>query len=51
MKDLGGLVGHEHRDLVDQCLEIARCRIPVTQLGDLVLDQRVSDDDQVGEHV
>ena len=37
----GGLIGHQHRDLVDELLEDLRRRAPVAQEGKLVLYQRV----------
>src|SRR4051794_3730235 len=40
----GGLVGHEHRDLVDQLLEDLRRRFTVAQDAQLVLNERVRHD-------
>src|ERR1041385_3341197 len=45
----GGLIGHQHRDLRDQLLEILDRRGLVPEDGELVLDQRVLEDGEVGE--
>ena len=41
------LVGHEHRDLIDQLLELLLLRVDVPQKGHLVLQERVVDHRQV----
>src|SRR5207247_1561409 len=43
------LVGHEHRDLVHELLEVARPRVPVTQDRELVLDQGMIEHGEAGE--
>ena len=44
---LGGLVGHEHRDLVHQLLEVAGAGGAVAQDRELVLDEGVGDESDV----
>jgi hypothetical protein len=44
-----GLVGHEHRDLVDEFLENLRRRAAVAENRDLVLDERMADEGQSGK--
>ena len=46
---LGDLVGHQHRDLADQLLEVAGAGVPIAQDRELVEDQRVGENGQVGE--
>ena len=45
----GGLVGHEHRNLVDELLENLRRRAAVAENCDLVLNERVADEGQSGK--
>jgi hypothetical protein len=44
---LRGLVGEEERELVDELAEDLRRRVAVTQEAQLVLDERMIDDDEV----
>jgi len=39
----GGLIGHQHCDLVDELLEDLRRRVSIAQYGQLVLNQRMPD--------
>jgi hypothetical protein len=43
------LVSHEHRDLVDQLLEHLGLSLLIAQDGQLVLDERMPDNNQRGE--
>jgi hypothetical protein len=43
------LVGHQHRDLVDELLEDLRRRAAIAENRDLVLDERMADERQSGK--
>jgi len=45
----GDFVAHQERDLAQQFAERARGRVPVAHVRQLVLDQRVIEDEKIGE--
>jgi hypothetical protein len=50
-KVLCRFVGHQHRNLVHEGLEVARVRGAIAQPRELVLDQRMVDDSEIGERL
>jgi hypothetical protein len=46
---LGGLIGHEHRDLAHELLEVARAGLAVAEDRELVLDQRMIEHREIRE--
>src|SRR5207245_530684 len=46
---LGGLVRHQHGDLAHELLEVARAGLPIAEDRELVLDERMVEDGEVGK--